>query len=166
MRLVLAAGDDRREILARQVLHADEVLAVDLAELVGRDDVRVLEPRGDPRFVEEHLAQLLAVGEMRLNAFQRDDLDEALDPAALGDVEAPHPALARAGRGAGSDRRFLRRAQTPWSESAVCRRSITRRLSRHYRPVGLEPTTVAFCSSALARIVAAMKRNEQIDVRI
>ena len=54
----------------------------------------MLEARGDARLVEEHLAQLFAVSEMRLDAFQRDDLDEALDPAALGDVEAAHPALA------------------------------------------------------------------------
>ena len=166
MRPSLAAGDDRRQILARQVLHADEVVAVDLAELVRRDDVRVLEPRRDPRLVQEHLAQLLAVSEVRLNALERDDLHEALDPASLGDVEAPHSALARAGRATGSGRMLLRREQTPWSESAVCRRSITRRLSRHNAPVGLDQTTVAFCSSALAQDRCRNRRNEQIDVRI
>src|SRR4051812_36845700 len=30
---------------------------------------------------------------MRLDSFERDDLDEALDPATLGDVEATHSAL-------------------------------------------------------------------------
>ena len=81
------------KILAGQVLHADEVVSVDLAQLVGRDDVRVLEPRGDARFVEEHLAQLRAVGEMREDPLERDDLHEALDAAPLGDVEPTHAAL-------------------------------------------------------------------------
>src|SRR6185312_15468100 len=67
----LAAGDDRRQILSGQVFHADEVLALYFAELVDGDDVRVLEPRGDSRFVEEHLSQLSAVrevGRIRLRA--------------------------------------------------------------------------------------------------
>ena len=91
----LAARDDRGEVLAGEVLHRDEVLSFDLAELVGGDDVRVLELRGDARLVQEHLAQLHAVGEVRKDHLQRDDLDEALDAAALGDVEPPHAAFAQ-----------------------------------------------------------------------
>src|SRR6185436_9437970 len=90
---VLTARDDRREILAGQVLHADEVVPVDLAQLVGGDDVRMLQPRRDPRFIEEHLAQLFAIRQMRLDALQRDDLHEALYSAPLGDVQPAHAAL-------------------------------------------------------------------------
>ena len=83
------------EILAGQVLHADEIFSVDLAQLVGRDDVRMLEARGDARFVQEHFFQLRAVGEMREDALERDDLYEALDAAPLGDVEPTHASLAK-----------------------------------------------------------------------
>jgi len=53
----------------------------------------MLEARRDPRFVEEHFAQLSAISKMRLYPFERDDLYEALNSAALGDVEAAHSAL-------------------------------------------------------------------------
>jgi hypothetical protein len=89
-----AAGDDRRQIFAGQVLHADEVFSVDLAELVGGDDVRMFEARRDARLIQEHLLQLRAVGEVGEDAFERDDLYEALDATPFGDVEPTHPALA------------------------------------------------------------------------
>ena len=54
----------------------------------------MLEARGDPRFVEEHLSQLRAVGQVREDPLERDDLYEALDAAPLGDVEPAHAALA------------------------------------------------------------------------
>ena len=40
--------------LTVQVFHRDEVRAAEVADLVGLDDVRVIEARGEPRFVEEH----------------------------------------------------------------------------------------------------------------
>ena len=89
-----AARDDRGQVLAGQIFHADEVIAVDFAQLVGRDDVGMFEARGDPRFVEKHFAQLFAVSQMRLDSFERDHLDESLDAPAFGDVEAAHSALA------------------------------------------------------------------------
>jgi hypothetical protein len=90
----LATGQNGRQILAGQVLHADEVVAVDLTQLERGDDIRVLESSGDPRLVEEHRAKVLAVSQMRQDPLERDDLAEALDPDLLGDVEAAHSPLA------------------------------------------------------------------------
>ena len=90
---LLRAREGRGEIFAGQILHADEVVALNFPELVGRDDVRVLEPRGDTRLVEKHLSQLLAVGEMRKDSFERNCLDEAFDPAALRQIQTPHATL-------------------------------------------------------------------------
>ena len=48
-----------RERNALEVLHRDEVAAVDLAELEHLADVRMRDLRGDPRLVEEHRDELL-----------------------------------------------------------------------------------------------------------
>ena len=54
----------------------------------------MLEARGDARFIQEHLFQLRAVGEVREDALERDDLYEALDATPLGDVKPTHAPLA------------------------------------------------------------------------
>ena len=140
--VALAAADDRRQILPGQVLHADEVLAVHLAELVGGDDVRVLEPRGDARLVEEHLSQLSAVREVREDPLERDDLDEALGPPGARRCRGAPCRPARAIPATGSGRRFpasgsIRPAIRPAIRPrclAVPSRGL---LCRHYKPVGL-----------------------------
>ena len=53
--LLLHLTDDRAQVLAVDVLHRDEVLAVDLTDVEDLDDVRVRERRRDARLVQEHL---------------------------------------------------------------------------------------------------------------
>ena len=57
-----AGAHDLDEVVAAQVLHRDEVLVVDVADVVDLDDVRVVERRGDARLVEEHADELRIAG--------------------------------------------------------------------------------------------------------
>src|SRR5262245_10460292 len=53
--LLGAPLEPRRQALAIDVLHRQEVAAVDLSEIENRDDVAMHEPSADARLVEEHL---------------------------------------------------------------------------------------------------------------
>ena len=55
---------DAVEGLAVQELHRDVVLIVDGADLVRLDDVRVIQPRRDASFLEEHRDELGILGEI------------------------------------------------------------------------------------------------------
>jgi hypothetical protein len=79
-----AALGDLAQVLAVDVLHGDEVLAVALAQVEDLDNVRVVEGRGDAGLVEEHLDELVIVGV---------DGEDALDDELF--AEALHPLLAR-----------------------------------------------------------------------
>ena len=48
-----------------------------LADLVRLDDVGMIQPRGEARFVEEHLAEAAVLGEVRAEALDDDQLVEA-----------------------------------------------------------------------------------------
>jgi len=80
-------------VLARQVLHTDEVLTVDLAELVRLDDVRMIEAGRDDRLIQEHLAELRLAREVREDTLQRDDLLEAERPELLREIQPCHAAF-------------------------------------------------------------------------
>jgi hypothetical protein len=82
------------EVRALDVLHREVEQPVDLAGVVDRDDVRVLERRGDPRLALEALAEAL-----RLGVFRGDDLDRGAAPEVqvLGPVDDAHAAAPEAG---------------------------------------------------------------------
>jgi hypothetical protein len=63
------------EVGAVDVLHRQVQQPVDLAGVVDRDDVRVLEGGGDPRLALEALAEALRLGVLR-----GDDLDRGAAP--------------------------------------------------------------------------------------
>ncbi len=82
------------EIVAADVLHRDEVLALDGAELEDVDDVRVGEARRQLRLLDEHLDEGRVVGEMR-----QDPLDDERPLEPGGPLDAPlvdlgHPTAA------------------------------------------------------------------------
>ena len=58
------APEQRPEIAALDVAHGQEELAVLLARLVDRDDVRMVERGREPRLVEEALAEALVPGQL------------------------------------------------------------------------------------------------------
>ena len=74
------------------VLHGDEVGAVGLPQLEDLDDVRMGELGGEAGLVEEHLHELVVVGEVREDALDDDELLEALDAMLLGEPDLRHPA--------------------------------------------------------------------------
>ncbi len=70
------------EGLAVEILHRDEVLTVDLADLVRLDDVRVIEASRDARLVHEHGNELGILGEV---------LPKPLDDGELAEARAERP---------------------------------------------------------------------------
>src|SRR4029079_4270300 len=87
---------DLEQILAPDVLHRDEVRAVDAAELEDLADVRVGELPGDLRLIDEHLDEVAVLAHRGQDSLDRDDLLEALDAVALGLEDLRHPADADA----------------------------------------------------------------------
>ena len=87
---------DLEQVLAPDVLHRDEVRAVDPAELEDLTDVRVRELTGDLRLVDEHLDEVAVLAHRREDPLDGDDLLEALDAVALGLEDLGHPADADA----------------------------------------------------------------------
>ena len=85
-----APPDQLGQRLARDVLHGDERLAVVLADVVDGDDVRVLQPRREPRLALEALADVGVVDAQHL------DRDEAIDGRIEREEERAHAALAEA----------------------------------------------------------------------
>jgi hypothetical protein len=71
------------QVLPPDELHRDEVRAIDPTELEDLADVRVRELAGDLRLVDEHLDEVAVLTHRRENAFDRDDLLEALDAIGL-----------------------------------------------------------------------------------
>ena len=79
--------------MAVEQLHDDEVLAVVLADVVDRADVRVVERRGDARLPPESLERVGARGELGRQELQRDLAAEA---DVFGAVDDAHAAAAEA----------------------------------------------------------------------
>ena len=73
------------------VFHDDVGATPVLADVIDLNDVRVDEPRGQPRFAQESLPEGFVIGEL-----QREDLegDWAFEHAVAGEVDGCHPAAA------------------------------------------------------------------------
>ena len=82
-----AALDEVGEVAAVDEAHVDEELAVDLAVVVDRDDVRVGELRRQRRLALEPAAVLLVGGQLPQEALQRD---EPLTARVVGAVDLAH----------------------------------------------------------------------------
>ena len=74
------AAQQRAQVGAVDEAHRDEKPTARLARLVDRDDVRVVERRGEPRLAEHPLAEPLVGAELEPEQLQRDRPGE-------GDVE-------------------------------------------------------------------------------
>ena len=84
----------RQHLVEREAvdqLHRDEGRARLVADLVDRDDIRVVQRRGRPRFQHEPPVSLLIAGRFRFEHLQRDRTPE---PRVDGAVDNPHPAAA------------------------------------------------------------------------
>ena len=97
-----AGAHDLDEVVAAQVLHRDEVLVVDVADVVDLHDVRMIERRGDARLVEEHAHELGIVG-----AVAQDPLDDEVLLEALDRLRARQEDLGHAARGQARDELVL-----------------------------------------------------------
>ena len=83
---------DLEQVLAPDVLHRDEVRAVDATELEDLADVRVRELTRDLRFIDEHLDEIAILAHRGQDSLDRDDLLEALDAVRLGLEDLRHAA--------------------------------------------------------------------------
>ncbi len=127
-----APPDQLGQRLARDVLHGDERLAVVLADVVDGDDVRVLQPRRQPRLALEALADVGVVDAQHL------DRDEAIDGRVEGQEQRAHAALAEAladaiaidGLGQLHGVRVMSRAASRSDCAAVTSPASSRRLAR------------------------------------
>ncbi len=86
-------ADDPAQVLAVHVLHGDEVLIAQLAQVEDLHHVRVVEPRRDPRLVEEHLDERVVAAKLRQDALDHHQLLEALHAGLLGQEDLGHAAL-------------------------------------------------------------------------
>ena len=86
---VADAGQQRRQVLAVDVFHRQEVLPVHLGDVVHAADVRVRKLTGDADFREEALAANGIVRKCPRQEFQGDRLAEL---QIIGAVHLPHPA--------------------------------------------------------------------------
>ena len=91
--LALARAVELRERVALDVLHGQVEDLVLLAEVEDLRDVRVLDARGDARFVEEHLLEAHVRRELREDCLDGDELLEAVFAPLPRDPDARHPAL-------------------------------------------------------------------------
>ena len=83
------------EGLSVEELHHDAVDAGRaLDDLVRLDDVRVIEPRGDARLLEEHAPELVLLREVRAHLLDDDELLEALRALQGRQVHGGHSASA------------------------------------------------------------------------
>ena len=94
--LLLHLADDGAQVLAVDVLHRDEVLAVVLTDVEDLDDVRVRERRRDARLVEEHLDERAVLVHRRQDPLDDEELLEAGDALLDREEELGHAARARA----------------------------------------------------------------------
>ena len=79
--LTLAAGVEKTsEVLSGNVLHGDEVIIVDLAQIVDVGDVLVIQLGGELGLVDEHVDEVLVLGGLGEDLLDGDTLLEALDP--------------------------------------------------------------------------------------
>ena len=79
------------QILAMDVLHGQEVDAGVLADLEHLSDVLVVQRRGEPGLVEEHLNGRLIVLALRQDHLQHHVAFEAADARGAADVDPRHP---------------------------------------------------------------------------
>ena len=84
----LAAPNQLRQRLAADELHRDERPALEDAELVDRDDVRMREAAGGAGLALEALAHLLVVEALA----QELDRDGAIERGIAGEIDVAHPA--------------------------------------------------------------------------
>ena len=86
------ARDEVREGVALHVLHDDVVPLLARPDLEDGDDVRVVDPRGEARLVEEHLDELGVAREVRMQALDPDEALKAPGAGEAPEVHRRHPA--------------------------------------------------------------------------
>ena len=74
------------------VLHHHVEIALGLDDVQDGDDVRLPDPRGEARLVEEHLPERGVGGEAREQALDRNDAREAARADDAPEVDAAHAA--------------------------------------------------------------------------
>lgn len=89
---VPAGGEHLLQALAVDVLHREEVAALDRPDVVDLRHVRVLQQRREPRLVEEHVHEIGALRVLGQDALQHDELLEALEPGDARQVDLGHAA--------------------------------------------------------------------------
>ena len=90
-RVEAAALQARLQVAPLDVAHRDEEEVVGRPGLVDRDDVRMVDRRGELRLAQEPVTERLVLGEAGGEQLERDP---PLEPQVLGQVDDAHPAEA------------------------------------------------------------------------
>ena len=88
----LHGADDGTDVLAVDVLHGDEVRAVDLTDVEDLDDVRVRQRGRDAGLAEQHLDEALVLRHLREDPLDDDQLLEPGDALLKREKELGHSA--------------------------------------------------------------------------
>lgn len=83
---------DAFEVEATDVFHGDVVDVADLADFEDLNDVGVLEMGGNASFIEKHLDEVVAGGEVREDAFDDNGLADPCKTPLFGEEQLSHPA--------------------------------------------------------------------------
>src|SRR5262249_935280 len=83
-------AQDRLEVLAVDVLHRKEVIAVRDTDVVHLSNVRMRERRDQSSLIEKHLNEVVIRGELRQDPLERHDLLEALNPRRAREIQLRH----------------------------------------------------------------------------
>jgi hypothetical protein len=86
--------------LAADLVHRDEVAAFVFADLVHLHDVRVMNARGDARFVEEHRHERFLTAEVFVDQLDRDQPLESTGPLGATEIQIGHAAFTELGEDA------------------------------------------------------------------
>jgi len=85
--------EDGTDAQAVDVLHGDVIGLLVFIDVEDLHHVRVVDDRGEPRFLEEHLHESPLVGQRRQDAFEDDPAREAADALLTGEVDLGHTSL-------------------------------------------------------------------------
>jgi hypothetical protein len=92
---LLAAHDHLRKRLAVEVFHHQHGRAVDLDDLVGLHDVRVMQARRQARLADEHQTEVGVAGQALAQHLDDDQLGEAAGTVRDRQVDIRRPALSQ-----------------------------------------------------------------------
>ena len=161
-----AALEHGAHVLAVDMLHRDEVLAVRARELVDARDVAVAQHARDLRLVDEHLDEVVVLGEVREHALDRDEVRLAVARRTSSRDRSPPSHRTRCDRAGGSGRAvepFSPALQGTARREDLARATCPTRVRSRRDPLCYAPCRASLCSLSLSLVAACSKSGGNQD---